>query len=107
MHAWVDGGVYISCASPTLLDVSDPDPWQWDLHLGATSSLVDAGTAALLDPDGTPSDVGAYGGPAAPGFDRDRDGHPEWWLPGPYDPATSPTLDRDDRDPAVHPGAGC
>jgi hypothetical protein len=35
----------------------------WDLHLGAKSPLVDAGDPAILDDDGTASDIGAYGGP--------------------------------------------
>ena len=36
-----------------------------DLHLSSTSVLVDAGTPELLDPDGSRSDMGAYGGPGA------------------------------------------
>jgi MYXO-CTERM domain-containing protein len=32
-----------------------------DLHLAAGSALVDAGAPAITDPDGSPSDVGAYG----------------------------------------------
>ena len=31
----------------------------------------------------------------------------EWWLPGGYDPATSPDLDCADGDPDVFPGQGC
>ena len=34
-----------------------------DLHLTAESPLVDAGDPAILDADGGPSDIGAYGGP--------------------------------------------
>ncbi len=30
-----------------------------------------------------------------------------WWLPGPYDPATSPGMDCDDQDGGVYPGNGC
>lgn len=39
------------------------EPSTWDLHLLATSPLVDAGDPTLLDADGTRSDIGAYGGP--------------------------------------------
>jgi hypothetical protein len=35
----------------------------WDLHLGAGSALIDASDPVLLDVDGTPADIGAYGGP--------------------------------------------
>jgi hypothetical protein len=35
----------------------------WDFHLAADSPLIDAGDPALLDADGTRSDMGAYGGP--------------------------------------------
>jgi len=92
---------------PQLLDVSAPDPLDWDLHLATTSPLVDAG--ADLDPDGSPSDIGAFGGPDADAWDLDRDGFPAWWMPGPYDSATYPGLgwDCDDLDPDVYPGDGC
>jgi hypothetical protein len=40
------------------------DPLAWDLTLDPASSLVDAGDPALSDPDGSVSDIGAYGGPA-------------------------------------------
>ena len=39
-------------------------------------------------------------------YDIDMDGHFEWWLPGLYDPATSPGLDCDDRHDGVF-GEGC
>lgn len=35
----------------------------WDLHLGETSLLKNAGDPALFNFDGTTSDLGAYGGP--------------------------------------------
>jgi predicted outer membrane repeat protein len=38
----------------------------WDLHLAAGSPVIDAGDPAILDDDGSPSDMGAYGGPAIP-----------------------------------------
>jgi len=92
---------------PWFLDTSAPDAVDWDLHLAATSPLIDAGDPAILDPDGTPSDMGAFGGPDAGGWDLDGDGYPLWWLPGPYNAATSPGMDCDDHDGAVFPGNGC
>jgi len=102
----IDGNVSMD---PVFLSTSDPDPLLWDLHLSSSSVLVDAGDPTLLDPDGSPSDIGAYGGPAAGSFDLDNDGYPEWWQPGPYDFATYPGLgwDCDDTDASVHPGNGC
>lgn len=44
---------------PSFSDVSSTP---WDLHLAAGSPLIDAGDPGLSDPDGTPSDIGAYGG---------------------------------------------
>jgi len=79
----------------------------WDLHLTLSSSLVDAGDPAILDPDGSRSDMGAYGGPYAASWDLDWDGYSEWWRPGAYDAATSANMDCDDRDDAVYPGSGC
>ncbi len=92
---------------PQLLGTSAPDPLDWDLHLAASSPLVDAGDPGVLDPDGSFSDIGAYGGPDADGWDLDWDGYFEWWLPGPYDAATSPGADCDDQDGTVFPGNGC
>jgi len=78
-----------------------------DFHLDPSSPLIDAGSSTLLDPDGSPSDLGMYGGPAAGGLDRDRDGWPSWWRPGPYDAATSPDYDCDDGNAGAWPGHGC
>ena len=96
-------------AEPQYLDPGDPNPALWDLHLGESSALVDAGNPLLTDPDSSASDIGAYGGAAAAGWDRDQDGYPEWWQPGPYDFNAYPAQgwDCDDRDPAVYPGSGC
>ncbi len=94
-------------ANPEFLDVSATSPMDWDLHLDASSPLVDAGTTILLDPDGSTSDMGAYGGSSANGWDLDGDGFYEWWLPGAYDAATSSGMDCDDQDAAVGPGSGC
>lgn len=100
----VDGNL---SADPGFLDLTDPDPLAWDLHLSPASPLVDAGDPGFPDPDGSPPDLGAYGGPGADGWDLDQDGFDEWWLPGSYDPLTSPGMDCDDRDEAVYPGNGC
>ncbi len=93
--------------TPVHLDTSNPDPYLWDIHIGVTSTLIDSGDPALVDPDGSTSDIGAYGGTGAELWDLDWDAYPEWWLPGPFDPATSPNMDCDDRDESVYPGAGC
>lgn len=83
------------------------DPLDIDLHLATTSLLIDAGNSSDLDPDGGPADMGPFGGPMGDGWDLDGDGYSAWWLPGSYDPLTSPGLDCDDLDPAVFPGSGC
>ncbi len=90
---------------PGFLDTSGGDPVYWDLHLSATSALVDQGSGS--DPDGSTADIGPYGGADADGWDLDRDGYYEWWKPGAYDAATSPGMDCDDRDDGVYPGSGC
>ena len=89
------------------LDDSNADPTFWDLHLDAASALVHAGSSSYSNPDGSRSDMGAYGGGYANDWDLDLDGYPEWWLPGAYDAATSPGMDCDDRDEAVYPLEGC
>jgi len=93
--------------APHLLDTAPEDVIHWDLHLDTTSPLVDLGDPLVLDPDGTPGDIGPFGGAYAGEWDLDWDGFPAWWLPGSYDPATSPGFDCDDRDPTVYPGQGC
>jgi len=100
----VDGNVSVD---PLFLDVSAADPLTWDLHQDVTSTLVDGGDPADLDPDGSQADIGPYGGPTAASWDLDGDGYPEWWLPGAYDPATSPSMDCEDQDSGVGPGTGC
>ncbi len=92
-------------ADPGYLDLSASDPADWDLHLSPSSPLVDAGPPTETDPDGGPADIGLYGGPLADTIDRDGDGFPIWWQPGPWDPAYG--LDCDDADPDVYPGSGC
>ena len=92
---------------PGFAEVDLPNPLLWDFHLAAASLVVGMGDPALPDPDGGPGDMGIYGGPGAGGWDLDDDGYFEWWLPGPYDPATSPGMDCDDRNPGIYPGQGC
>ena len=94
---------------PLFGDLSAPDSLGWDLHLFTASPLVDAGLGTYIDPDGSVSDIGAYGGTYADQFDRDLDGWYSWWQPGAYDGATYPALgwDCDDDDPSVRPDSGC
>ena len=94
---------------PQCLDTSSLDPFDWDLHLDPTSPLIDAGDPSILDPDGSLSDIGAFGGQNAEFWDLDWDGYPLWWQPGSYDYATYPDegWDCDDLDTTVFPGAGC
>ncbi|MDP7110649.1 MAG: hypothetical protein QGH45_01730, partial [Myxococcota bacterium] len=101
-----DGNVSVD---PAYEDTSDGDPWNWDMHLTLSSDLIDAGDAAIQDPDGGPADIGAFGGAEADGFDLDRDTYPAHPSPGPYDYVNFPAQgwDCDDRDKAVYPGAGC
>ncbi len=102
----VDGNL---AEDPMFLDLSGGDPLTWDLHLGTTSALVDSAEPSLLDPDTSPGDIGAFGGPLAGQWDLDGDGYPLWWQPGPYDPLTYPAQgwDCDDLDRSVYPGFGC
>lgn len=125
-----DGGLYFRTGAPTLVytdvwdnggadftGMADPtgtdgnlsvDPLLLDGgHLDAASPLVDAGDPTLTDPDGSPSDIGPFGGARASSWDADLDGWPAWWLPGAYDAATSPAADCDDEDAGVYPGRGC
>jgi predicted outer membrane repeat protein len=56
------------------------------------SPYRDAGDPSLLDPDGSPSDLGANAGPLALWVDEDGDGH-------------TSGVDCNDTDPDIHPGA--
>jgi hypothetical protein len=62
------------------------------LTLGSASALRDAGDPAVLDPDGSRSDIGAYGGPESHVPDGDGDG-------------SAIDVDCDDSDATVFPGA--
>ena len=70
----------------------DPDATQDAFQLARDSALIDAGDPELVDPDGTRSDIGAYGGPNLVVYDLDDDG---------YDSSQ----DCDDEDAAVYPYA--
>ena len=63
-----------------------------DLRPDVDSPLVDAGNPDVLDPDGSPSDIGAFGGSAPYAFDGDGDG-------------SDYQDDCDDGDDGVYPGA--
>jgi len=74
----------------------------WDLHLSSSSTLVDAGEPTLQDPDGTISDIGAYGGPESSYEyyeDEDADGMFDGWeaLHG-LDPTADDSADDPDGD---------
>ena len=49
--------------TPSYIDVSGEDPSTWDFSLEAGSELIDAGDPSIEDPDGSTSDIGAFGGP--------------------------------------------
>ena len=62
-------------ADPDFVDYTpDGDCTNDDLTLATGSALIDAGDPAILDKDGTPSDIGADGGPGGAIPDRDGDG---------------------------------
>jgi hypothetical protein len=80
-------------------------PALWDLRLRASSAFVDADPSAL-DPDGSPADLGAYGGPGAAGDwdvglrgDADGDGVLDAWeLAWGYRPWVDDAQDDADAD---------
>ena len=80
---------------------ADLPSWSWDLHLLPGSALVDV-DATETDADGTPADIGAYGGAAAdPDWyaDADADGMPDGWeIEHGLDPATDDSGGDDDGD---------
>ena len=94
-------------------NTSDPLLWIGEPTLVALLLLACSGPRALGGPTAQHSTHFRFikpepqGGPGADEWDRDGDGYFSWWLPGAYDPATSPGLDCDDADATVYPGAGC
>jgi len=96
-------------ASADHLDTTYSHPLMGDFHLSPDSPLVDGGAPGVLDPDGSISDIGAFGGPTAGEWDLDADGDPWWWQPGPYDSETYPSegWDCDDTEPDLGALSGC
>jgi hypothetical protein len=94
---------------PQYLSTESENPLEWDLHASTTSPLIDAGDPALADPDGSRSDMGAFGGPEAGQWDLDADGFPSWWQPGTYDSDMYPSegWDCSDQDVQVTAESGC
>ena len=70
----------------------DGDPANDQLQLAPGSPLIDGGDPYVFDPDGSRSDIGAYGGPDLWEEDADGDGQ-------------TSAMDCDDSDPAVYRGA--
>ena len=76
-NAWYDNDVHGGgFGYPSDDDlVGDPGLFgDGDYRLHGLSPLRDAGDPALIDPDGSRSDIGAWGGPGAVDEDRDGDG---------------------------------
>ncbi len=62
---WIDAGGNLE-VNPLLVSLIEDNVFAADdLHLQATSPCVDAGSSQANDPDGSPMDMGAYGGPNA------------------------------------------
>ena len=78
---------------PGVSFTADDDPSNDDLHPQPGSPLLDAADPTALDPDGSPADIGVYGGPTSADVDADGDG---WNVS---------SGDCDDEDLAVNPGA--
>ena len=89
------GGMSVN---PKFVSTGSETPAKWDLRLKSSSPLIDQGDPDAEDPDGSPSDLGAFSGPNAGNFDLDGDGINAWW--GPYDHPGAP-WDCDDMDPDI------
>jgi hypothetical protein len=83
----------------------DENGYPTDWHLSLTSPLIDMGDPSELDPDGSRSDMGPYGGPDGDKWDLDWDGYPNYFWPGTIHDAPlgfyEEDFDCDDRDPWV------
>ena len=78
--------------APDFNDYSeDGDCGNDDLTPATGSALIDAGDPSITDPDGSDSDIGAYGGEGSLLVDEDGDGY--------YS-----NTDCDDNDPDINPG---
>jgi len=78
---------------PTFANFDSDGDWEEDsLVLDLASPLVDAGDPMTTDPDGSASDIGAFGGIDAPTEDADEDGWLRW-------------QDCDDSDATINPDA--
>jgi hypothetical protein len=58
----------ISSGSNFTSATCEGNPYNDDFSLRSASSSVDAGDPAVIDADGSPSDMGAYGGPGGSGW---------------------------------------
>lgn len=111
----VGSGVVVNTAGgtnpvvdPQLVDTSG-DAVDWDLRLGGSSPLVGQGgvpfNAFSADPDGSASDLGAWSGPDADGWDLDGDGWNRFWQPGSWSGGYAALgLECDDRSIDAAPG---
>ena len=103
-NAWFDNLEDTDFAADT--DVNeDCDFVQYssDLHLSEGSPCIDAGTPELSDPDGSVSDIGAFGGPGA-----EWEGETDTGDTGGDTGDTSDTGDGDDGDDVgVRAFCGC
>ncbi|MFM7204343.1 MAG: MopE-related protein [Myxococcota bacterium] len=70
-------------AEPYFQALAGGDPSGGDYRLAWPSAAIDGGSSAeaLLDPDGSAADLGAFGGPAAAVWDLDADGLSPSWNP--------------------------
>ena len=85
-------------AVPLFMDDTAALARDWDLRVDYNGVMIDIGDPAIFDPDGTTSDMGAYGGVGAEFWDFDGDGAYEWWQ-GNASPGSP--WDADDRDASV------
>lgn len=79
-----------------------------NVHLSTSSPLVNSGTVSLLDVDGSPSDIGMYGGTLGGSWNLDGDDVNDYFWPGTWAEAPSgysaSGYDCNDQDPTVE---GC